>query len=151
MLEWISTLANLATVIIAFFTAWYGIVIFKHQRTSSDVKLALELFATINYYWDRINDNKSASYQYDMGQIFAHFETAAHLFNESILTKDALPILKDHIVEVYTSVQGDESGKKFIESCCSSPTTFEELRKFLAKYFPAALLAQQYVDKKNQL
>ncbi len=146
MQDWISVAANVATAGIAAFTAWFGIRIFKHQRTSSDIQLALGIFATINSYWDRISDNRGKTYQYDMGQIFAQFETAARLFNDSILTKGALPILKDHIVEVYTSVQSSDEGKKFIENCISSPTTFEELRKFLQKHFPTALLAQQHLS-----
>lgn len=134
---------------IAGFTACFGIKIFQHQRTSADVTLALGIFATINGYWDRITDNNGENYQYDIGQIFAQFETAARLFNDSLLTKDALPILKDHIVEVYTQVQLDEKGQDFIQNCISSPTTFEELQKFLKTHFPTALLAQKYEMVKN--
>ena len=82
-----------------------------------------------------------------MGQIFAQFEIASRLFNDRILTNDALPILKDHIIEVYTLVQSSDYGKKFIEDCRSSPTTFEELSKFLKVYFPKALLAQQFTER----
>jgi len=145
--DWLSAIANLATAVIAGFTALFGITIFQHQRTSSDVQLALGIFATINTYWDRITDNKSANYQYDMGQIFAQFEIAAKLFNDAILTDGALPILKDHIIEVYTHVQSTPEGKTFIQNCVSSPTTFEELRKFLKSHFPTALLALQFVDQ----
>ncbi len=106
--------------------------------------MALGIFATVNFYWDRITDSEGTNYQYDMGQIFAQFETAARLFNDDILTKTALPILKDHIVEVYTFVQSTPEGKVFINSCESSHTTFEELRKFLKIHLPTALLAQQY-------
>lgn len=129
---------------IAAFSAWFGIRIFQHQRTSSDIQLALGIFANINAYWDRITDTKSSNYQYDMGQIFAHFETAAKLFNDNILTKEALPILKDHIIEVYISVQSTKEGRDFITNCKSSPRTFDELKLFLKKNFPTALLAQQY-------
>jgi hypothetical protein len=144
MLEWISAGAGVVTAFIAAFTAWFGIKIFKHQRTSSDVQMALGIFTTINFYWDRITDSDGANYKYDMGQIFAQFETAAKLFNDDILTKDALPILKDHIVEVYTNIQSTNEGKDFINSCISSPTTFKELKEFLKCHFPTALLAQQY-------
>ena len=139
----------MVTVVVAAFTAWFGIKIFNHQRTSADVQLALGIFSSINFYWDRITDNKGSNYKYDMGQIFAQFETAARLFNDSILTADALPILKDHIIEVYTSVQSTKEGSDFIQNCESSPTTFEELRKFLKDHFPAALLAQQFTNEQN--
>lgn len=76
--------------------------------------MALGIFATINSYWDRISDSNSQNYDYDMGQIFAQFEIAARLFNDSILTKDALPILKDHIVEVYESIQSSDAEKDFL-------------------------------------
>ncbi|MEQ8741699.1 hypothetical protein [Parasphingorhabdus sp.] len=146
-----STVASVATVLVTGFTAWFGIRIFKHQRTSSDIKLALEIFSTINNYWDRINDSNSQHYNYDMGQIFAQFETAARLFNDSILTDDALPILKDHIVEIYTAVESSDEGKNFIRDCVSSPTTFSELRKFLKKHFSTALLAQKHdIEKSRQ-
>lgn len=147
MLEWISAGANVATAVVAAFTAWFGIKIFKHQRTNSDVQLALGIFSTINAYWDRISDNNGANYHYDMGQIFAQFETAARLFNDSILTDEALPILKSHIVEVYTTIQSSEEGRKFINQCISSPTTFKELRAFLTDHFPTALLAQQHFEQ----
>jgi hypothetical protein len=146
VLEWVSAIASLATAGIAAFTAIFGIKIFQHQRTSSDVQVALGIFATVNFYWDRITDNDGTNYQYNMGQIFAQFETAARLFNDDILTKNALPILKDHIVEVYTFVQSTPEGKEFINSCKSSQTTFKELRKFLKIHFPTALLAQQYLN-----
>jgi hypothetical protein len=144
ILDWLSALANVAMAITAAFTARFGIRIFQHQRTSSDVEMALGIFATINGYWDRISDNNSQNYTYDMGQIFAQFEIAARLFNDSILTKDALPILKDHIVEVYGNIQSSEAGKGFIENCTSSPSTFVELKKFLNSHFPTALLARQF-------
>jgi hypothetical protein len=147
--DWLSAIANLITAAIAAFTAWFGIRIFKHQRTSADVQLALGIFSSINLYWDRITDTKATNYQYDMGQIFAQFETAARLFNDSILTADALPILKDHIIEVYTNVQSTDEGRNFIQNCMSSPTTFEDLRKFLRTHLPTALLAQQFANKQT--
>jgi hypothetical protein len=84
-----------------------------------------------------------------MGQIFAQFETAARLFNDSILTADALPILKDHIIEVYTNVQSTDEGRAFIQNCMSSPTTFEDLRNFLRTHLPTALLAQQFANEQT--
>lgn len=107
------------------------------------------IFSSINAYWDRITDTKAANYEYDMGQIFAQFETAAQLFNESILTEDALPILKAHIIEVYTKVQSSEEGRIFIQNCVSSPTTFDDLRKFLRTHLPTALLAQQFANEQT--
>jgi hypothetical protein len=146
MTEWISAISSAAVAVITALTAWFGLKAFHYQRTSSDVLLALSIFSSINSYWDRIKDNKGETYSYDMGQIFTQFEIASKLFNDTVLSKDALHILKDHIIEVYTAIQSSEDGPKFIESCISSPTTFDELKKFLKQHFPTALLAQKYAS-----
>ena len=141
--DWISALAALVT---AGIVAYLGLITFQHQRTSNDVELALGIFSSINCYWDRLTDSKGVNYKYDMGQILTHFELAATLFNNSTLTSQALPILKDHIVEVFTSIQISPDGHLLIETCRSSPETFNELRKFAKQHMPTALNALSYCD-----
>ena len=136
---WLSAVATLATAIIAALAAYIGIRTFQHQRTASDIQLALTVFDDINRYWDRIIDSESKNYDYDMGQVLSHFEVAAALFNKKILTKNALPILKDHIVEVFASIAGTSDGERLIKACCSSPDTFKELRSFLREHSSTAL------------
>lgn len=113
-----------------------------------DVQVALEIFAKINSYWDRLTDSSSTHYQYDMGQILAHFELAAMLFNRETLSKDALPILKDHIIEVFTSLQTSVDGRRIIELCRSSPDTFKELTAFARDHMPTALRVLQFADSR---
>lgn len=144
--DWIAAIAALVT---AFIAAYLGLVTFKHQRTSADVQLALGLFSSINCYWDRVTDSSGANFKYDMGQILAHFELAATFFNNKTLTARALPILKDHIVEVFTAIQVSAEGKHLIETCRSSPNTFKELRAFAAEHMPTALQALSYCEDKS--
>lgn len=142
--DWIEALSTLVAAATAVSAGYLGIRTFQHQRTSNDVQLALGIFSDINGYWDRIVDSESRHYEYDVGQILAQFEVAASLFNKAILTKDALPILKDHIVESFTHIKMSDEGKGIVQACQSSPTTFEELNKFLKKHLPTALNAASF-------
>jgi hypothetical protein len=145
--DWIAASANVATAGVAAFAAYYGVRTFQHQRTANDIQLALNIFQSINRYWDRMIDTKSANYDYDMGQILAQFETAATLFNRQVLTRDALPILKDHIVEVFGSLVANSDGEKLINASCSSPDTFKELKAFLKEHTSTALNALSFREK----
>ncbi|MCW2393156.1 hypothetical protein [Sphingobium sp. B11D3A] len=146
--DWVTAFSSGATAVIAFVAAWMGIRTFRHQRTSYDVSMALEIFSEINRYWDRISENNS-EYQYNIGQILSYFEIACSLFNKNILTKDAKDVLGDHIIEVFTGLQTSEHGKNFINSCRSSRTTFSELRKFANENFPQALNAQAFSSENS--
>lgn len=148
--DWVAALANVVTVGVAAFAAYYGVRTFQHQRTSNDVQLALGIFDVINRYWDRLIDSKGANYDYDMGQILAQFETAAMLFNRKVLTNDALPILKDHIVEVFGSLVTNDEGGKLIQACCSSPDTFKELKTFFKDHTSTALNAISFQQKLSE-
>jgi hypothetical protein len=55
------------------------------------------------------------------------------------LTDSANLVLGDHIVEVFTKIQGDEKGRQFIDRCLSSPNTLSELRSFFRRRMPQAL------------
>lgn len=149
--DWVAAAAALTTAGIAAYAGYLGIRTFQHQRTSFDIQLALGIFDTINRYWDRLTDTKSANYDYDMGQILAQFEVAASLFNHDILTKSALPILKDHIVEIFSSIAVSTDGPRLLQACCSSPETFKELRTFLKKHTPTALNAMAFRDDMARL
>lgn len=140
-------IANVVVATTAVITACHGISIYKQQRTTSDIKLALEIFETINRYWDRIIDRGDEKYEYNMGQILSQFEVAARLFNDSILTKEALPILKDHIIETYTQIKSHPDGKAMINSLKSSQTTFEHLDKFLSDNHTKVLADDTYNNK----
>jgi hypothetical protein len=142
--DWIAAVAAVVTAAVAI---KLGFQTFQHQRTTADVQLALSLFERINVYWDRLTDSKSANYQYDMGQILAQFELAAMLFNTKTLSGGALPILKDHIVEVFTALQLSDEGQKIIGLCKSSPDTFSELTKFSRQHMPTALRVLGYSEK----
>jgi hypothetical protein len=136
--EWIAAIAALVTVFIA---AWIGLQSFRQQRTSADVQLALSVFGEINRYWDRIADTDSGQAKHDtahdIGQILGQFELAAALFNRRTLSKAALPILKHHIIEVYTSLINSEHGRKLIDDCRSADSTLVELDSFLKRHLPA--------------
>lgn len=129
--DWVAAFGSIVTAAVAIYL---GLITFTQQRKSSDVQLALSIFSSINCYWDRIVDSKGKNYKYDMGQILAHFETASMMFNEEVLSTPALPILKDHIIEVFGSLESSDEGKHLIEACQSSPDTFKELRKFAMKF-----------------
>lgn len=141
--DWLSFLANLITVSIAFYAAFIGLRTLRNQLTSSDVSLSIELFKEINRYWDLLSE-KGEKYDYLMGQILAHFEIAAGLFNRGVLTEQARLILGDHIIEVFSRLKMSSDGEALIDQCCSSPTTFEELKKFASARMPSALNAIQF-------
>ena len=115
----------------------------RHRKESFDVKLAYEILAEINRYWDRIAD-KEGDFDFNAGQILAQFEIASGLFNDRVLTGAAGKILEDHIVEVFTSWQSDTEGKQLLDKCRSSGRTFEELEKFIQHRFGRALLADAF-------
>jgi hypothetical protein len=140
MADWISAVATVVTAVIAYWAGSLAVASLRQQRTSSDVQLALGIFENINSYWDRLVDKPEDS-TYNMGQILAHFEIASALFNRSILSDGALPILKDHIVEVFSRLQASEDGTRVMKECCSSSSTYIELRRFASKNFPTALKA----------
>jgi hypothetical protein len=144
--DWIAALATLAGACAAGYGAYFGITTFRHQRTVNDVSLALSIFGEINRYWDRITDSRAEDHDYNMGQILAQFEIAAALFNQEILTNTALPILKDHIIEVFSSITTDTYGKELLGRCASSPETFVELRKFSRSHMPTALRFLQHEE-----
>jgi hypothetical protein len=127
--DWLAALASLVTAGIA---AWVGLRTYEQQRTSSDVKLALEIFETINRYWDRLVD--SGHPRYEHGQILSQFELAATLFNNRTLSPKALPILENHIIEVFNSYKSSEDGQQLIRELKTSNHTFAELEKFLADH-----------------
>ena len=145
--DWVTAGAAWVTACIAIYV---GLKTFRQQRTSTDVQLALGIFSNINAYWDRLTDTAGANYQYNMGQILAQFELAAMLFNNKTLSKDALPILKDHIVEVFTALQVSEEGKKIIDVCRSSPDTFKELTRFAREHMPTALRVLSFCESEVQ-
>lgn len=130
MTEWLTTIAAVIGAATAVIAAWIGLRTFSHQRTVNDVNLALNIFAEINRYWDRLND-KDSDYDYNLGQILAYFEIAANMFRNRILTKAATDILGDHIEEVYVKLQSSDYGKNLIDRCRSAETTFKELKKFI--------------------
>ena len=139
--DWLSAISSTSTLCLA---AYLGRTTFKQQQTSSDISLAVDLFSHINRYWDRITDDKGgAGYIYNMGQVLTHFELAALLFNTKSLSSCALPVLKDHTVEVFTSFQTSEDGESLIKVCQSSPDTFKELRAFASLYMPCAAAVLQ--------
>lgn len=146
--DWLSSITSIITAVVAGVAAYYGIRTFQHQRTSYDVSLSLDIFRDINGYWNRITEDPS-SYDYNIGKILAHFELAATLFNKRVLTKNALPILKDHIIEVFTRLSMDENAKRLIDSCCSSRGTFSELQAFLKTHLPTALAALEFQNEKR--
>jgi hypothetical protein len=139
--EWTGSLSSFGALLVAGWAALIGIETFKHQRTSYDVQMALTLFDKINFYWDRCVDGDGKDYEYNIGQILAYFETASMLFNKRILTKQAAPILKDHIIESFCALRSSEDGAELIAQCCSSSRTFEELKEFLNEHQPTALQA----------
>jgi len=129
--------------VVAVIAAWIGLKTFKSQRTVSDIQLAISIFNEINRYWDRIGDG-IGTYQFNMGQILAHCEIGADLFNRNALTKDASGFLGDHIVEIFTMIRSSPEGRALIDQCCSSPTTFEQLQKFVRDRMPQALSALDF-------
>lgn len=137
----VSAVSGLLAVGVGSIAAVIGLKNLRHQRTTSDVTLALAIFRDINRYWDRLQDNPDCNYDYEMGQVLAHFEIAATLFNRKALNKAALPILKDHVVEVFTLLKTTPRGEELIGKCCSSPSTFSELQSFLRAHLPTALNA----------
>lgn len=141
--SWISAIAAALGVFIAGIAAYVGLRTYADQRTSYDVTLALSIFAEINRYWDRISAGAGTA-QYNYGQILTHFEIAAALFNDGVLTDQASKILCDHIVEVFSTMEASDSGRAIITHCNSSSETFKELRAFAKKNFPKALLAQAF-------
>jgi hypothetical protein len=146
--SWISASTGLAGLIVAGSAAFVGLRTYAHQRTSYDVNLALSIFAEINRYWDRATASEGAT-PYNYGQILAHFEIAAALFNDKVLTRQAAKILGDHIVEVFTALEGSENGRALLEHCQSSSETFKDLRKFAKTHFPKALLSQAFSDNRQ--
>tara|TARA_R110000868_G_scaffold345011_1_gene606096 strand:+ start:496 stop:1050 length:555 start_codon:yes stop_codon:yes gene_type:complete len=144
--DWISAIAAVVGVLVAVVGGWIALRTFAHQRTANDVELALSIFAEINRYWDRISEN-SNNYQYDIGQVLTYFEIACALFNRDVLTKEATIILGDHIVEVFTQMQGDKHSKEFLEKCRSSEATFSELKKFAKQRLPQALNALAFSER----
>ena len=146
--SWISATAAALGVFVAGSAAYVGLRTYADQRTSYDVTLALSIFAEINRYWDRVS-NGDGTAQYNYGQILAHFEVAAALFNDGILTDQASKILADHIVEVFTALETSESGRAVIAHCNSSSETFQELRSFAKKRFSKALLAQAFNEQSH--
>ena len=148
--EWVSAIAGIVGASTALYAAIVGLKTFRHQQTTNDVSLALAIFEQINRYWDRA-DEKIGSQAYNFGQALAYFEVASGLFNDGILTNQASKILKDHIVEVFTSFHVSVSGKRLLDHCQSSGTTFSELRKFADQHFSKALLAQAFADDKVKI
>jgi hypothetical protein len=146
--DWIGAASTLVAALIAAVAAWIGLRAYKDQRTTSDVGLALSIFGEINHYWDRLSED-SGKYEYNMGQILAQFEIAAALFNNRILTKDANVILADHIVEVFTQLNSTTEGETLIERCCSSPSTFKELRSFVNERMPQALNSLDFKTRRT--
>lgn len=146
--DWISASSSLLAASVAGYAAWVGLATFKRQRTTSDIDFAFKIFTEINRYWDRITDNQSNDY--NMGQILAHFEIAASLFNRRILSTDANSILRDHIVEVFTLIQSSDGGKSLLDRCGSSESTFLELTKFARENMPQALSVQKFHEQKAQ-
>lgn len=145
--DWVSALAGLVGAFTAVIATTVGLNTFRHQQTTNDVVLALAIFEQINRYWDRADEHGGSNYIF--GQILAYFEVAASLFNDGILTKQASKILRDHIIEVFTSLQTSNAGREVIEHCRSSGTTFDELQKFAKTHFPRALLAQAFSDQRS--
>ena len=141
--DWLSFAANATTAGVALYAAAVGLKTFNSQRTSTDVSLSLTIFAEINRYWDQLSKDAS-DYDYNMGQILAQFEIASGLFNRGVLTNQATLILGDHIVEVFTQLRASSDGQDLIDRCCSSDTTFEELKRFAASRMPQALNVAQF-------
>jgi hypothetical protein len=139
--DWISSLSGALAATVAAIAGYVGVRTFQHQRTSYDVSLAMDIFRDINTHWNRVIDGDSKNYYYEIGQILVHFEIAATLFNKRVLTGTALPILRDHIVEVYSALISDVSTAAIVDNCRSSDKTFSELDRFLKKHFPTALTA----------
>jgi hypothetical protein len=134
--DWIAAIAAVITTLIA---SWIGFTTFRQQRTSADITLAFSIFSAINCYWDRlVDDTHSRSYKYNMGQILTQFELAAGLFNNKTLSNKALPILKDHIIEVFSSLEHSTDGEKILDACRSSADTFKELRNFAKRHMPSS-------------
>lgn len=138
MADWIAALSTLAAAVIAGIAAGVGLKTFRSQRTASDVQMALGIFNEINRYWDRLSEQPN-NYEYNMGQILAQFEIASGLFNKNILTDDATLILGDHIVEVFSQISMSPDGIRLLETCQSSHSTFQELKKFIRDRMPQAL------------
>ncbi|WP_156359408.1 hypothetical protein [Sphingomonas sp. Leaf242] len=145
--DWILASSSLLAAGVAGYAAWVGLATFKRQRTASDVDLAFRIFVEINRYWDRLSSDRQL-YEYNMGQILAHFEIAAALFNRNILSTNAPSILGDHIVEVFTQIQASDAGKSLIAQCCSSDSTFSELIKFVRNRMPQALSSYGFQEQK---
>jgi len=146
--DWISAISSLLAASVAGYAGWVGLATFKRQRTTSDIDFAFKIFGEINRYWDRITDG--SSYDYNMGQILAHFEIASSLFNHQILSTDANSILRDHIIEVFTLIQSSDGGRLLLDRCGSSDSTFLELRKFAREHMPQALSVQKFNAQKAQ-
>ena len=111
--DWI---AGISAAITAGIATWIGLVTLKQQKTTADIQLALNIFNSINLYWDRLTDKPNECYNYNIGQILSQFELAAMLFNREALGDEALPILKDHIIEVFTSIRTSDNGPSLLSS-----------------------------------
>lgn len=146
--DWLSVIIASVGIAIAAWAAFVGLRTFQHQQTTNDVSLALTIFEQINRYWDRA-DEEFGNRNYNFGQILAYFEVASGLFNDKVLTEQARKILKDHIVEVFASLQSSEAGRDLLEHCRSSGNTFSELNKLAKTHFPEALLAQAFSATKS--
>lgn len=139
--DWIAAVCGSGALIAAVIGAFLANRSFRHQVTNANIETSLAIFRDINAYWDRITDSGGTSFEYDLGQILTQFELASMLFNRGILTRQALPILKDHIIEVFRGIRGSDLGEKFIEKCMSSDTTLCELKAFMKAHQPTALRA----------
>lgn len=146
--DWFSASAAIIGAITAVVAAYVGLRTFRHQQTTNDVTLALDIFGQINRYWDRAAEPGGGS-NYNFGQILAYFEVAAALFNDGVLATQANKILKDHIVEVFSNFQINQSGQKLLDYCKSADTTLDELHKFARANFPEALLAQAFSENRK--
>jgi len=146
--DWIAALASTGALAVAGYAANIGLSTFRQQRTASDVELSLGIFADINRYWDRICDSGD-NYEYNIGQILAHFEIAASLFNKKVLTEQARLVLSDHLIEVFSSLQASPEGKSLMARCRSADATFSEIKCFLRENLPQALSTMNWQEKQS--
>lgn len=133
----VGDLANVVTALIAAIALGFGWYTFSRQKTASDVTHVLEIFQTVNSYWDRLNDASKGNttcpndLRYNIGQILAYFEVLSYLINSGVISNTASDIMSSHVEEIWNRINEREDYKGLIEELTSTDKTFEQTRIFV--------------------
>jgi hypothetical protein len=128
------SLADWITAFLALIALAVGYYTFSRQKTASDVEVMLGIFDRINSYWDHYMSDSCKNKEYTLGQILVYYENACFLANNQIISDTAFRCLSDHIYEMWTKLNSDPGFSGTLDSFISAPSTFCEIKKFIASY-----------------